>query len=108
MPNRSSCTHHAGPGLNLALPMAERGERRNDNVRPSNTQELALECQRGNGLGCLSKSLQINILPDLNTFPLGHNQYLMLKRWRAIMRGEMMGKAMPRSNIIGCLLHAPA
>jgi hypothetical protein len=50
--------HHARPGLDLALPVAERGEGRNDDVRPAHAQELALEGERRDGLRRLAQALR--------------------------------------------------
>ncbi len=50
--------HHAGPGLDLALPVAERGEGRDDDVRPADAQELAQERQRRDALRRLAQPLR--------------------------------------------------
>lgn len=50
--------HHAGPGLNLALPVTERGQGRDDDVGPPDAQELAQERQRRDALRRLAQALR--------------------------------------------------
>ena len=55
---KESESHHVSPGLDLALPVPEGGQGRNDDVRAQHPQELRLEGQRGDGLCCLAQALQ--------------------------------------------------
>ena len=50
--------HQVGPGLDLALPVAQGCQGRDDNVRARDAQELLLEGQCGNGLRSLAQALR--------------------------------------------------
>lgn len=60
---RRAC--HAGPDLNLALPVAEGGEGGNDDVGPVDAQELPLERQSGNRLRSLAQALRTICIAQL-------------------------------------------
>ena len=51
-------SHHVSPGLDLALPVPQSGQGRDDDVRAQHPQELRLEGQRGDGLRRLAQALQ--------------------------------------------------
>ena len=58
-PDGQEAAHHAGPGLDLALPVAKRGEGRDDDVRAPHAQELALKRQRADALRSLAQPLRV-------------------------------------------------
>ncbi len=46
---------HAGPGLHLALPVPQGGERGHNQERPLDVAQLALKLQRADGLCSLAQ-----------------------------------------------------